>query len=270
MRIEDRFASGIHSRVYSRGPSYYVEDMNSTNGTFLNGGQLEGEALLSDLDEIRIGDLPRGQLMLALDADENYEGLTAVRHEAAAVAAAEEELGEMSRPTMERAIEAIEEGGYHHMQSFSQHLVQLVLDERVEFEVAAAAARTVKREWQAAWLLRAITLIDLTTLSGDDTPGNVRRLCAKARHPLRDDILDALGARDLDIAPRAGSEELAEIGDQPMILVVERDHVRLAVHRQHVGAGVAPGLDQRQMGEVLVVREMSAEDVDAAIAEMGK
>ncbi len=59
--------------------------------------------------------------------------------------------------------------------------------------------RTVKREWQAAWLLRAITLIDLTTLSGDDTPGNVRRLCAKARHPLRDDILDALGARELEI-----------------------------------------------------------------------
>ena len=59
--------------------------------------------------------------------------------------------------------------------------------------------RTVKREWQAAWLLRAITLIDLTTLSGDDTPGNVRRLCAKARHPLRDDVIDALGARGLDI-----------------------------------------------------------------------
>src|SRR5213595_3122385 len=59
--------------------------------------------------------------------------------------------------------------------------------------------RTVKKEWQAAWLLRAITLIDLTTLSGDDTPGNVRRLCAKARHPLRDDIADALGVADLGI-----------------------------------------------------------------------
>ncbi|HKT70850.1 MAG TPA: hypothetical protein VJP83_15500, partial [Terriglobales bacterium] len=45
--------------------------------------------------------------------------------------------------------------------------------------------RTVKKEWQAAWLLRAITLMDLTTLSGDDTPGTVRRLCAKARRPLR-------------------------------------------------------------------------------------
>ena len=59
--------------------------------------------------------------------------------------------------------------------------------------------RTVKKEWQAAWLLRAITLIDLTTLSGDDTPGNVRRLCAKARQPLRDDLVEALGVAELDI-----------------------------------------------------------------------
>src|SRR6266849_1396815 len=45
--------------------------------------------------------------------------------------------------------------------------------------------RTVKKEWQAAWLLRVITCIDLTTLAGDDTPGNVKRLCAKARQPVR-------------------------------------------------------------------------------------
>jgi len=53
--------------------------------------------------------------------------------------------------------------------------------------------RTVKKQWQAAWLLKAISCIDLTTLSGDDTPGRVRRLCAKARHPVRPDILAALG-----------------------------------------------------------------------------
>jgi deoxyribose-phosphate aldolase len=63
--------------------------------------------------------------------------------------------------------------------------------------------RTVKKEWQAAWLLRAITLMDLTTLSGDDTPGNVRRLCAKARRPLRDDMLEALGAQELGITVAA-------------------------------------------------------------------
>ncbi len=59
--------------------------------------------------------------------------------------------------------------------------------------------RTVKKEWQAGWLLRAITCIDLTTLQGDDTPGNVTRLCAKARQPLRDDLVRALGAEHLGI-----------------------------------------------------------------------
>src|SRR6266481_5584321 len=59
--------------------------------------------------------------------------------------------------------------------------------------------RTVKKEWQAAWLLRAITCIDLTTLAGDDTPGNVQRLCAKAKQPVRRDLLEAIGARDLNL-----------------------------------------------------------------------
>ena len=56
VRIDDRFASSIHARLYSRGASYYVEDMGSTNGTFLNGARLSGEAELSDLDEVKIGD----------------------------------------------------------------------------------------------------------------------------------------------------------------------------------------------------------------------
>ncbi len=59
--------------------------------------------------------------------------------------------------------------------------------------------RSVKKEWQAAWLLKAVTMIDLTTLSGDDTPSNVRRLCAKARTPVRRDLLEALGAEELPI-----------------------------------------------------------------------
>ncbi len=63
--------------------------------------------------------------------------------------------------------------------------------------------RTVKKEWQAAWLLKAITLMDLTTLSGDDTAGNVRRLCAKARRPLRDDVVEALGAGELGVTVAA-------------------------------------------------------------------
>ena len=63
--------------------------------------------------------------------------------------------------------------------------------------------RTVKKQWQAAWLLKAISCIDLTTLAGDDTPGKVRRLCAKARHPVRNDLLTAMGVADLGITTGA-------------------------------------------------------------------
>lgn len=58
------------------------------------------------------------------------------------------------------------------------------------------ARRSVKKEFQAAWLVRAVTCLDLTTLAGDDTPGRIRRLCAKARRPLDDDLVEALGLAD--------------------------------------------------------------------------
>jgi deoxyribose-phosphate aldolase len=61
------------------------------------------------------------------------------------------------------------------------------------------ARRTVKKQWQAAWLLKAISCLDLTTLAGDDTPGKIHRLCAKARHPVRTDLLEAMGVADLGI-----------------------------------------------------------------------
>jgi deoxyribose-phosphate aldolase len=70
----------------------------------------------------------------------------------------------------------------------------------VERRVATLAGRrTVKKEWQAAWLLKAITCIDLTTLSGDDTEGKVQRLCAKAKSPVRADLLEALGLTDITV-----------------------------------------------------------------------
>jgi deoxyribose-phosphate aldolase len=59
--------------------------------------------------------------------------------------------------------------------------------------------RSVKKEWQAAWLLKAVALTDLTTLAGDDTPGNVIRLCAKARQPIREEILTELGLSQLHV-----------------------------------------------------------------------
>ncbi|WP_018466749.1 deoxyribose-phosphate aldolase [Calidithermus timidus] len=80
--------------------------------------------------------------------------------------------------------------------SFDLSAVEGALVNRSAVERRAATLptrRTVKKEWQAAWLLHAITTIDLTTLSGDDTPGTVRRLCAKARQPLRPELMQALG-----------------------------------------------------------------------------
>ncbi len=59
--------------------------------------------------------------------------------------------------------------------------------------------RSVKKDYQAAWLARAVSCIDLTTLSGDDTARRVQRLCAKARHPVRQEMLDALGLPDLTV-----------------------------------------------------------------------
>jgi deoxyribose-phosphate aldolase len=61
------------------------------------------------------------------------------------------------------------------------------------------ARRTVKKEWQAAWLLRAITCMDLTTLAGDDTDERVRRLCAKARQPIQHELVKKLGIEQLEI-----------------------------------------------------------------------
>ena len=74
------------------------------------------------------------------------------------------------------------------------------LFEAVEVNLSAAqrrtatltGRRTVKKAWQAAWLLKAVEAIDLTTLSGDDTPGRVHRLCAKAKNPLRHDLVEAV------------------------------------------------------------------------------
>src|SRR6202451_249851 len=61
------------------------------------------------------------------------------------------------------------------------------------------ARRAVKKDWQAAWLLRAITCMDLTTLSGDDTDERVRRLCAKARQPIQHDLAKRLKIEELEI-----------------------------------------------------------------------
>ncbi len=80
------------------------------------------------------------------------------------------------------------------------HINKSAADRRA---ASLANRRTVKKEYQAAWLVKAIGLIDLTTLSGDDTPGRVERLCMKAMRPLRSDLVQALGLADYPLATGA-------------------------------------------------------------------
>ncbi len=90
--------------------------------------------------------------------------------------------------------------------AFDKNLIEGIRINRSALERRAGqigTRRTVKKHWQAAWLLKAIGFIDLTTLAGDDTDNRVRRLCAKARQPVRPEILQELGAHGLDIKPGA-------------------------------------------------------------------
>ncbi len=98
--------------------------------------------------------------------------------------------------------------------------------------------RSIKKDWQAAWLLRAITCIDLTTLSGDDTPGNVKRLCAKARQPVRQDLLDALGVGDLGITTGAVCVYHARIPDA--VRALEGTDIPVAAVSTGFPAGLNP------------------------------
>jgi deoxyribose-phosphate aldolase len=82
----------------------------------------------------------------------------------------------------------------------AQHVNRSAVERRT---ATLPGRRTVKKQWQAGWLLRAVSLIDLTTLSGDDTAGNVRRLCAKAMHPIRLDLERTLGVEHLHITTGA-------------------------------------------------------------------
>lgn len=76
--------------------------------------------------------------------------------------------------------------------------------------------RSVKKEYQAAWLLKAISCIDLTTLAGDDTEGRVRRLCAKAANPVRRDILDALGIERITTGAVCVYHDMIEVAVQAL------------------------------------------------------
>ena len=125
--------------------------------------------------------------------------------------------------------------------------------------LSLAGRRTVKKEWQAAWLLRAMTCIDLTTLDGADTLGNVQRLCAKARMPLRSDIAMALSAADLKVGAVCVYPALVTHA----VSALEGSDIPVA----SVAAGFPDGLTplQTRIDEVRVAHEAGATEIDIVI-----
>jgi deoxyribose-phosphate aldolase len=124
-----------------------------------------------------------------------------------------------------------------------------------------AKRRTVKKEWQAAWLLRAITCMDLTTLAGDDTPGRVRRLCAKARAPVRHDLLEQLGAERLPIRVAAVCVYHAMI--PTAVEALEGSGIPVAAVSTGFPAGLSP-LAQR-LAEIRASVAAGANEIDIVV-----
>jgi deoxyribose-phosphate aldolase len=120
--------------------------------------------------------------------------------------------------------------------------------------------RSVKKEYQAAWLVKALTCIDLTTLAGDDTPGRVRRLCAKARMPLRDDIVEALG---LATAPKVGAVCVYPLMVPHAVKALRGSGIPVASVATGFPAGLTP-LPIR-LAEIKWAVEQGAEEIDIVI-----
>jgi len=120
--------------------------------------------------------------------------------------------------------------------------------------------RSVKKEWQAAWLLKAITLIDLTTLSGDDSEGRVKRLCAKARQPVRADMLEALGMPGLKVGAVCVYHDMVETA----VKALDGSGIPVAAVSTGFPAGLSPWhLRIAEIGESV---QAGAQEIDIVIS----
>lgn len=121
--------------------------------------------------------------------------------------------------------------------------------------------RTVKKQWQAAWLVQAIRCMDLTSLNGDDTPGTVQRLCRKAKEPIREDLLDALGLTDAGI--RVG----AVCVYHPFVETAARSLQGTGIPVAAVSAGFPHGLSplQQRIDEIKASVAEGASEIDIVI-----
>jgi deoxyribose-phosphate aldolase len=132
------------------------------------------------------------------------------------------------------------------------------VERRVQSQLAR---RTVKKEWQAAWLLRAISCMDLTTLSGDDTDERVRRLCAKARQPIQPDLAQKLGIEELGV--KVGAVCVYHAFIETALHALEGSRVRVAAVSAGFPAGLSP-LAER-VSEIRRSVEAGAHEIDVVI-----
>ncbi|HLV89094.1 MAG TPA: deoxyribose-phosphate aldolase [Candidatus Sulfotelmatobacter sp.] len=132
------------------------------------------------------------------------------------------------------------------------------VERRVQSQVAR---RTVKKEWQAAWLLRAITCMDLTTLSGDDTDERVRRLCAKAKHPIQQELVQKLGIESLAIKVAAVCVYHTFV--ETALSALEGSGIHVAAVSTGFPAGLSP-LAER-VAEIRRSVEAGAQEIDVVI-----
>jgi deoxyribose-phosphate aldolase len=123
------------------------------------------------------------------------------------------------------------------------------------------ARRTVKKEWQAAWLLRAISCMDLTTLSGDDTDDRVRRLCAKARQPIQGELLKRLQIEDLNLKVAAVCVYHRFV--ETAVRALAGSGVRVAAVSTGFPAGLSPM--RERVEEIHRSVEAGADDIDIVI-----
>src|ERR1700704_1286039 len=132
------------------------------------------------------------------------------------------------------------------------------VERRVQSHVAR---RTVKKEWQAAGLLRGITCMDLTTLFGGDTDERVRRLCAKARHPVQQDLVHKLGIEELEVKVAAVCVYHTFV--ETALHALEGSGVHVAAVSTGFPAGLSP-LTER-VAEIRRSVEAGAHEIDVVI-----
>ena len=122
------------------------------------------------------------------------------------------------------------------------------------------ARRSVKKAHQAAWLLRVVTCIDLTTLSGDDTADRVHRLCAKARNPVRHDLLDAMDMPNITVGAVCVYHDMIE----PAVQALSGTDIPVAAVSTGFPAGLSP-LNLR-IAEIEASVAAGAREIDIVIS----